>query len=304
MIERMVRDHCIDRRRVFIVGPSAGGAMTAAMLAAYPEAFAGGAIIAGLPYGCAATVHAAFEAMAQGPDLSPKQMGDLIRSASAQRGPWPKLSIWHGGADHIVNPRNAEQLVKQWTNVHGLSAEPDFVQQMRGHARRVWLDETGTDCIEANIISGMGHGVPLALGHGEDHGAHASALHFDVGVDSSSQIAKFWGITTDRWAMSDEVARASASETLLPAPERTVVSGIAVAAARTSVSEPIAQRFERSAGIGEDCSDAHGSPLDPRDVITAVLQKVGLLIPPGSKPTGDPRAIISGALRSVGLLKE
>ena len=37
MIERMIRDHGIDRSRVFIVGLSAGGAMTAVMLAAYPE---------------------------------------------------------------------------------------------------------------------------------------------------------------------------------------------------------------------------------------------------------------------------
>ena len=39
--------------------------MTAVMLAAYPEVFAAGAIIAGLPYGAAATVQTAFETMAQ-----------------------------------------------------------------------------------------------------------------------------------------------------------------------------------------------------------------------------------------------
>ena len=302
MIERMIRDHGIDRSRVFIVGLSAGGAMTAAMLAAYPEAFAGGAIIAGLPYGSAGTVQAAFETMAQGSDRSPKEWGDLIRSASPHGGPWPKISIWHGGADPIVNPRNAEEIVKQWTNVHGLSAEPDFVQQVRGHSRRVWGDEAGADLIEAYIISGMGHGVPLALGHGADHCGHAGAFHFDVGLSSSLQIAKFWGIAADRPTMSDEVAGASASGTLLPLPERPVVSGIPVTAARTSGTEPIAQRFENSAGTDEGTS--HGNPLDPRDVITAALQKVGLLVPPGSKPTGDPRSIISSTLRSVGLLKE
>ena len=43
-------------RPCLVTGLSAGGAMTAVMLATYPEVFAGGAIIAGLPYGCAATV--------------------------------------------------------------------------------------------------------------------------------------------------------------------------------------------------------------------------------------------------------
>jgi poly(hydroxyalkanoate) depolymerase family esterase len=148
MIEQMIRDHGIDRRRVFIVGLSAGGAMTAAMLGAYPEVFAGGAIIAGLPYGSVASVQAAFESMAKGSDRSSEEWGDLIRSASTHCGPWPKLSVWHGSADPIVNPRNAEEIIKQWTNVHGLSPKPDLVHQVRGHSRRVWRDKTGAEVIE------------------------------------------------------------------------------------------------------------------------------------------------------------
>ena len=50
MIAKMVADHPIDARRVFVSGLSAGGAMTSVMLATYPDVFAGGAIIAGLPY--------------------------------------------------------------------------------------------------------------------------------------------------------------------------------------------------------------------------------------------------------------
>ena len=56
MIARMVADHEIDPRRIYITGLSAGGAMTSVMLAVYPEVFAGGAIIAGLPYGIASNV--------------------------------------------------------------------------------------------------------------------------------------------------------------------------------------------------------------------------------------------------------
>ena len=50
MVEAMIRDHYIDPRRIFVTGLSAGGAMTAVLLATYPELFAGGAVIAGLPY--------------------------------------------------------------------------------------------------------------------------------------------------------------------------------------------------------------------------------------------------------------
>jgi poly(hydroxyalkanoate) depolymerase family esterase len=60
MIDAMIARHSVDRSRVYVVGLSAGGAMAAAMLAAYPERFAGGAIVAGVPYGCANTVDEAL----------------------------------------------------------------------------------------------------------------------------------------------------------------------------------------------------------------------------------------------------
>src|SRR6188508_3373251 len=63
MIERVIIEYGIDRSRVFITGLSAGGAMTSTMLACYPEVFAAGAIIAGLPFGAAANVMEAFEGM-------------------------------------------------------------------------------------------------------------------------------------------------------------------------------------------------------------------------------------------------
>src|ERR1700704_1217396 len=118
--------------------------------------------------------------MAQGSNRSREEWGNLVRSASPHHETWPKLSVWHGSADPIVNPRNAEEIVKQWTNVHGLDAEPDSVHEVRGHRRRVWRDATGADLIESYTIAGMGHGVPLA-----DHCGHAGAYHFDVGLPSS-----------------------------------------------------------------------------------------------------------------------
>src|SRR2546430_173178 len=79
MIEKTIGAHGIDRAQVFITGLSAGGAMTAAMLATYPEVFAAGAIIAGLPYGTAGNVQEAFESMFQGRSHPAKEWGDLER---------------------------------------------------------------------------------------------------------------------------------------------------------------------------------------------------------------------------------
>jgi poly(3-hydroxybutyrate) depolymerase len=63
MVEHAIATFAADRGKVFVIGLSAGGAMASAMLATYPEVFAGGAIIAGLPYGCATNVQQAFETM-------------------------------------------------------------------------------------------------------------------------------------------------------------------------------------------------------------------------------------------------
>ena len=60
-IAAMVR-HAIaqgaDPDRVFVSGLSAGGAMAVVVLGAYPELFAAGAVVAGLPYGVADGVSA------------------------------------------------------------------------------------------------------------------------------------------------------------------------------------------------------------------------------------------------------
>ena len=197
MIDRVVADHGIDTSRVFVTGLSAGGAMASVLLATYPEVFAGGAIIAGLPYGAAGNVHEALNAMFQGQTRPAREWGDLVRSASPHRGKWPRISIWHGATDHVVKPNNAVELVKQWTDVHGLPAGPDERSDIGGHSREVWLDNAGTAIIESFGVAGMGHGTPLAVGEGDMEGGAAGAFMLDVGISSSHHIAQFFGLADD-----------------------------------------------------------------------------------------------------------
>src|SRR5665213_3720211 len=82
MIATLTQTHKLDASRVFITGLSAGGAMAAVMLANYPELFAGGAIIAGLPFGAAANVRDALESMRSAPLRTPHQWGDEVSAAS------------------------------------------------------------------------------------------------------------------------------------------------------------------------------------------------------------------------------
>lgn len=194
MVDRMKADHGSDPGRVFVTGLSAGGAMAAVMLATYPDVFAGGAIVAGIPYRCATTSTAAFSCMNPGVDLSPQQWGDRVRAASNHAGPWPIVSIWHGDADWIVRPMNLTQSMQQWTNVHGIAAVPDVQDTVAGYPRRVYKDAAGVPRVETWTISGMGHGTPVDPGNGETQCGVAGAYILNARICSSYYIGRFWGL--------------------------------------------------------------------------------------------------------------
>jgi feruloyl esterase len=194
-VARVLLDHpALDRARVFVTGLSAGGAMTSVMLAAYPEVFAAGAIIAGLPFGCADGMQQALDAMKNGRIRPAREWGDLVRAASRHRGPWPRVSVWHGDADAVVAPLNAGEIIKQWTDLHGLPEAPGEADRLDGHPRRVWRGPEGDVVIEEILVEGMAHGAPLAIeGVHEPHGA-AGPFLLDAGIASSFHIAKFFGL--------------------------------------------------------------------------------------------------------------
>jgi feruloyl esterase len=209
MIEKVVVDHDIDRRRVFVTGLSAGGAMTSNMLACYPEVFAGGAIVAGVPYGAATTVQQAFETMYKSPTRSAHEWGDLVRKASPHRGPWPRVSVWHGNADKTVIPSNALEILKQWTDVLGLPLSPSVKTRVDGFPREVWINEAGDELIEAYTITNMAHGTPLAIGEAEGSCGAPGPFLLPVGISSSYHIAKFFGITVDHASVERNMVKLS-----------------------------------------------------------------------------------------------
>ena len=194
MIAQMIEAHKLDPARIFMTGLSAGGAMTSVMLAAYPEVFAAGAIIAGLPFGCADTLGEALGAMSQVAGADEAALGEAVRQASPHRGPWPRVSVWHGSADRLVVPANGEAIVRQWRDVHGLPAAPARREQVDGYPRRVWTDAAGKVLVEDYVVTGMAHGTPLRPGREEGESGQAGAHMLDVGLSSTDRIAAFFGL--------------------------------------------------------------------------------------------------------------
>jgi poly(hydroxyalkanoate) depolymerase family esterase len=196
MIEAMKKTHAIDPGRIFVTGLSAGGAMASVMLATYPELFAGGAILAGVAYGCATDVAGAFDCMGGRARSDAAELAAHVRRASPHKGPWPRVQVWQGSADQVVVPSNADAIVLQWTHIHGLEPKPDRVDKVGKHPRRAWLGAGGEPLVEQYVIAGMAHGVPLA-GGGEDAIGVAGAHMLDVGLSSTGHSAAFFGIAPE-----------------------------------------------------------------------------------------------------------
>ena len=194
MVEAMRRQHGIDPTRIFVTGLSAGGAMASVMLATYPELFAGGAIIAGIPYGCASGVAEAFQCMGGRAQADTAELAENVRRASSHKGPWPRISVWQGSEDRTVVPSNADAIVRQWAALHGLGEEPARTETVSGYPRRVWTGADGDELIEQYEITGMAHGTPLMPGTDEGESGEAMAHMLDVGLSSTDRIAAFFGI--------------------------------------------------------------------------------------------------------------
>ena len=190
MIDMTVAEHGADASRVFVTGLSAGGAMACALAATYPELIAGAAIVAGLPYGAAASTAQAFDAMFIGRTREPRFWGDAVRAAAPTPARWPTIAVWQGTKDSVVKPINAGELVKQWTNVHGVASEVPHEDQVGATTRRVWRDADGRACVTEYCVPGLGHGMPVA-----DEEPPAP-FFLPAGLSAATQIARDFGLAT------------------------------------------------------------------------------------------------------------
>ncbi len=201
MIDKIKAVSGIDPARIYVTGLSGGGGMAAVMLAAYPEVFAGGGIVAGIPYKCANNGTEALNqcgvslrpgTLSPIKNLTPAEWGTLVRNGSNHNGPYPRISIWQGERDTTVNPQDQRELMEQWTNVMGVDQTPDVEDTVNGHDHKVFKDNNGTPLVETYFIKGMGHGTPIDSGEGENQcGKTAQYIH-NAGICSSYYMVSFW----------------------------------------------------------------------------------------------------------------
>lgn len=225
MITSLIDSGEANPEQVFVMGLSAGGAMSAAMMANYPDLFAGGAIVAGLPYDCnrprSFFTYAVWQywrmmrhvqgGTYDGWDAS-YACGIIPPNTAVDRSPgdwasyvekihdtapasWPRVSIWQGDADETVDPDNLEELAEQWTALHGLDPDaPDEEDSIAGATRKRYHDAGGVVRVETWDLPTLPHAVPV-----DEDGAPtcgiADGAYMDEGeICAVREIARFWGL--------------------------------------------------------------------------------------------------------------
>ncbi|KAI1846590.1 hypothetical protein JX265_009106 [Neoarthrinium moseri] len=151
-----------DASRVFVTGISSGAMMTNVLIGAYPDVFAAGSAWAGVPFGCFAGdgFDVWSDACATGKVVhTAPEWAAIVRSAYPGYTGWrPKLQIFHGTVDEVLNYTNYGEAVKEWTAVLGLSDTPTSVTA--DFPKSNWTRSVyGNDWFEATSAAGVTHNI-------------------------------------------------------------------------------------------------------------------------------------------------
>jgi hypothetical protein len=130
--------------------------------------------------------------------------------------------VWHGSADRTVYPGNANEIVKQWLDVHGLPLEPMSEGVVDGHPRQVWWDAGGETVVESYTITDMAHGTPLGTADNDKRYGTQGAFMIEAGISSSYHIAKFFGLTD--WIRQPKPVASKPAAAPKPVPSKLAVA--------------------------------------------------------------------------------
>jgi poly(3-hydroxybutyrate) depolymerase len=179
-----MHNYCVDPRRVYVGGLSAGAAAAAVMGATYPDLYAAIAVHSGLACGAADDLISAFAAMRYGGALN-SSTRDITSAVPEDRPPLPTI-VFHGDRDTIVHPRNADHVISRSKRAANWQTEVRRGQVPGGHAHTctVHTDASGQEILEHWCIHGAGH----AWSGGSPAGSYTDPR----GPDAAKEMVRFF----------------------------------------------------------------------------------------------------------------
>ncbi len=210
MVDYMKSHYSIDTTKIFVTGLSAGAGMTSVMLAAYPEIFNKGAIMAGLPYKAATSSATAGNAMYGWVTKTPAQWSALVKNENpSYTGPFPHAAIFHGTSDLVVNINNATELIKQWTDLNNADQTADSTNtSFQGNSlveETIYNDNANKPVVYYYKITSMGHGISLDTGSCPRQGGTTGTYALEEHFNSTYQAAHFFNILKNPYSITGAI---------------------------------------------------------------------------------------------------
>ena len=195
MTRQVMAAERIDPNNVHIAGISAGAAMAANVVIAYPELYASVAMHSGIPWRAATNVGEALVAMKQAiPDASKamKLGADAVLENRERARAIPALII-QGNRDASVNPANARSLTTQWLSMYGTLGHPAAQSLEKMSAMRDSGETNGYHWTKASLMGGEVVELMVEeLGHAWSGGSPEGTFTDPKGPDATGEIVRFF----------------------------------------------------------------------------------------------------------------
>jgi len=203
MVDYMLKKFKIDPKNICVTGMSAGGAMSTVMIATQPGMFKAAAIFAGGPYKPGSNIFSSSGSMVWGVNKTPEEWGDLVwRQNPAFKGKYPRVLIFHGTKDPVVNFRSAHEIVEQWTYLHNADSIPTTTDSSYLGApditRYAYCNKDREEAVVFYKVKDLGHALPVNPGECYNEGGKTGIFATDKNFYSTYYTACEFGLVP-RW---------------------------------------------------------------------------------------------------------
>ncbi|MCG8574843.1 MAG: PHB depolymerase family esterase [Flavobacteriales bacterium] len=201
MILYQLKDKTCDSSKIYVYGLSAGAAMGVALMANYPHLIEAGAIFAGSAYGMAENAWEGLKVMRKPKELNPENWRKkFVAATDSVHTTYPRILIFQGKTDKVVNPGNAQELLKQFTTLHSIKdtvIDQTFLNNPELQ-RTALLDFEGKECIVYYEMANLGHALSVDPGEDSLQGGKTGAFSTDRDFFSTYYVVKDFGLLNSR----------------------------------------------------------------------------------------------------------
>lgn len=210
MISHIKKIKHIDSTKIYIIGLSAGGAMSSIMMAVYPELFDKGGVIAGGPYKSCESILKAIPSMLGMISKSAETLGNLVKQQNPNfKGSYPELVIFHGENDNTVSINNADQLITQWTNIHNFNAyKTEHYSNFKNNKNielTTYKNNLQQEIVRYYKIHDIGHTLPIDTGKCNTQGGKTGMFAKNIGFHSTFWAAYFFELIKPNYQIKTEI---------------------------------------------------------------------------------------------------